>query len=208
MFCSNCGAKMEDTDLFCPECGTKSVNVESSRKAAAPVQKENVFESKAFSAEKAPSSYNAPAGITPAKPLKTTGGTSSFSLIGRFVAAGAGLLAVISMFMTVAYAEAMGIKQSASFMEMLEEGDVAWLFWFALISAVLVIVLQLTNHPKLSLIGCAGMAFTIGIITFAINEVRNNPWGTLLKYGTGYYLYLIATILCIVCAFLVKKVRK
>lgn len=218
MFCRNCGTKMDDSALFCPNCGTEVIREKSLKKPQeypevnytpqqthaeddyAPVQDyqadnyapvQNYQENNYENAQ----TYNAPVQHM-----------SSGISIGKYLGIAAALIAFISLFLTFASVEVLGFKQTANFHEWMVESDVGWFFWLTLVSILLVILLQLTNHPKLSLIGCAGMIFTIVIISVAMSEVRHQ-FGNMAKYGIGYWLFLISTILCIVSAIITKKKR-
>lgn len=208
MFCRNCGTKMDDSALFCPNCGTEVIREKTLKKPQeyseenytpqqnnpendyAPVQ--DYSENNYANAQ----TYNAPA-------QRMSSGIS----IGKYLGIAAALIAFVSVFLTFASVEVLGFRQTANFHEWMVESDVGWLFWLTLVSILLVILLQLTNHPKLSLIGCAGMIFTIVIISVAMSEVRHQ-FGNMAKYGIGYWLFLISTILCVVSAIITKKRRK
>lgn len=92
--------------------------------------------------------------------------------------------------------------QSQSVMEAIEADPdfFAGAMPILLVAALVTIVLFLTNHPKLSLIGPAVMAFMFMALKVAGDE-RN------LNSGIGTYLYLVVIIVCIVCAFATKKHR-
>lgn len=67
-------------------------------------------------------------------------------------------------------------------------------------AAIWIVVFFLLNHPKLTLLGDVAMLFMYAAFAVAADD-RN------LNQGVGFYLYLVAAIVCIVCAFATKKRR-
>lgn len=204
MFCRNCGTKMDDSALFCPNCGTEVIHeknlqeyseVDYTPQQTYPENDYALVQDHPENSYANAQTYNAPV-------QRMSSGIS----IGKYLGIAAAFVAFVSMFLTFASVEALGFRQTADFHEWMVESDVGWFFWLTVVSIILVILLQLTNHPKLSLIGCAGMIFTIVIISVAMSEVRHQ-FGNMAKYGIGYWLFLISTILCVVSAIITKKRR-
>lgn len=202
MFCSNCGAQMEDSDLFCPNCGAKVVNVDEGQEAS-------------VEQEPSVSGNTAPVYAAVAAPSSVSG-VSVWKYVGVFSA----LLGFLSLFLkyicidipdSVAdFMSLAGVRDSDAswnFYQFMKDAEVAWIFWLTIVFIALVIVLQLTNHPKLSLIGCFGMLFGNIFVAIGLTQlpVRVRHF---VKYGFGFYLLIFATILCFLSAFLTKKRRK
>lgn len=211
MFCSNCGTQMDDADLFCPNCGTKVVDVEN----VPPTQPQYQYQQETFSENvNAEQVYAAPAYTAPVSSV------SSGSSIGKYVGVGFGVLGIISLFLKVisihipedisSFMKFMGVREgygSWNFFQLMTEAEIAWLFWLTLISIILVIVLQLTNHPKLSLIGCLGMIFAAFILTVAMGDMPRQV-RAYMKYGIGFYLFIISIIGCVISGIITRKKRK
>lgn len=204
MFCSNCGAQMDDDALFCPDCGTKVINLEESPKPQNQAQPKIVSEKV----------KTAPAFKSPGTPV------SSGNSMGKYLGAGSALLAFISLFFKFfiinipddisSFMQFMGVRKgygSWNLYQLMTEAEMPWLFWLTVVCIILVIVLQLTNHPKLSLLGCLGMLFTIFILSMATSEMPRQ-FRAFMKYGIGFYLFIISTVLCVVFAIVTRKKRK
>lgn len=91
-----------------------------------------------------------------------------------------------SMSMTQAFAEKPGYFTGMPAML------IGGLLWIA--------VFFLLNHPKLSLVGNAPL-----LIIWLVFLMTASDFG--LNLGVGSYLFLIAVIVCIVTAFMTKKVK-
>lgn len=71
-----------------------------------------------------------------------------------------------------------------------------------LVGIFLTVIFFLTNHPKLTLIG--DLLMSAMYLAFAVMETAGYHD---VRLAVGAYLYLIATLLLIVCAFATKKIR-
>lgn len=70
-----------------------------------------------------------------------------------------------------------------------------------IIAMLWVVVFFLLNHPKLTLVGDAALLF-VGVGTMILGMDRG------LNPGLGAGLFVVAVLVCIVCAFLTKKQRR
>lgn len=69
------------------------------------------------------------------------------------------------------------------------------------VGAIWIVLCFLLNHPKLTLVGTVVMAFCgLAVVVLAMG------WN--LSLGLGTWFYLLAVVVCVVCAFATKKIRK
>lgn len=117
----------------------------------------------------------------------------------------------VSMFLSCATAKvgAFGFSieaDSVSFIELMREGDAAFVSVAVLVSIGLVVLFQMVKCPKVSLIGVLGMIFGMVILVYAIAETRSGASGwASISFGIGFWIYLAGMVLCIVGAFLKKN---
>ncbi len=188
MFCNNCGKELVDNATFCPECGTKA------DMGAANIP---------------------PAGGMGNIPFNRAPGAGAAAGMGTFKTMGlvSGALALLSLFLNWVKLASDKLAQlgrvfgeedgSFNFFRLMEEGEIGALGIATVVFIIVFLIFQLTNHPKLSLIGCIWMAFMLGLCFWAVGEA--NSYFVMYKYAIGFYLFVLATVLAFVSAIKGKK---
>ncbi len=142
----------------------------------------------------------------PAKPKGKVvyGANTLVGILGAFAV-------FLSMFLPCATAKvgAFGLSieaDSVSFIELMREGDAAFVSIVVLAGIGLAVLFQMVKCPKVSLVGVLAMLFGMGILVYAIMETRSGASGwASISFGIGFWLYLAGMVLCIVGAFLKKN---
>lgn len=172
MFCSNCGAKMSDDSAFCPECGT-------------PIKPGNSGNSHQTINQ---NSYQAPMQSQKEIPAAGTKQAKTIIVISGF-------LVFISLFM-----DAVKIGEgSASIYERLKVMRAEGVFWIVCVSILLVIILNVLNLQKWSLIGSLGM-FVFMIAEIAEVFKFKKATAGYASLNIGFWLFTAATTVCLVVA--------
>lgn len=168
MFCSNCGTKMSDDAAFCPECGT-------------PVRQGNGGNPQQTVNQNI---YQAP--IQSRKEIPAAGSKKA-----KIIIAVSGFLTFLSMFLSY-------IVGSLSIYQRYKTMQEEKIFWIACVFILLVVVLNVLNLQKWSLIGSLGMlVFVLGqfIETFQLRRIMGRP-----SMGIGFWLFLGSSIVCLAVA--------
>lgn len=142
----------------------------------------------------------------PAKPKGKVvyGANTLVGIIGAFAV-------FVSLFLPCATASVSAFSfsvdvDSISFIELMREGDAAFVSIAVLVSIGLAVLFQMVKCPKISLIGVLGMLFGMGILVWAISETKSGAGGwASVSYGIGFWIYIVGMVLCVVGAFLKKK---
>lgn len=163
---------MSDDSVFCPECGTpiKPGNSGNSHQTV----NQNIYRAQ----------------VQPQKKIPAVGTKQAKTLIVI-----SGLLVFISLFM-----DAIKIGGgSASIYERLKVMRAEGIFWIVCVSILLVIVLNVLNLQKWSLIGSLGMfVFMIEVLTEVIKLKKITAGQASLNIG--FWLFTAATIVCLIFA--------
>lgn len=195
MFCKNCGKELKDGSVFCSGCGAKIASKElrsDERAEGANTYFVN------------PGNENLP--------LAEKRQTSIFKIMGIF----AGVLSFFSLLMDQVKVSNEGLdflmemggsitgsQPDTGFFNMIKNYE-SGMFWMglAVVSIILIIVCQLVNRPRLSVIGCIGISIVILFIVSAKHEA--NAYYDLFSYAAGYILLNAASIAAYVAAFKCK----
>lgn len=197
MFCTKCGAEIQAPAKFCPKCGTP---VEGAAPASNPAPAQNPAPGTAYRAA-APNPapvYTAPAAAPKGK--VKFGVNTLLGIIGAFMA----FIGMFTPFLTATVSMlGMSQSQSATYVELMEEGDAPFMTMLALGCLAWVVLFHLLKMPKVSLIGVAGLIFGIVVIIAAYADVT--VYGARLSYSIGFWIHAAGIIVCIVAAFLKKN---
>lgn len=163
---------MSDDSVFCPECGTP-IKPGNSKNAQQTIH-QNIYQAQ----------------VQPQKKIPAVGTKQAKTLIVI-----SGLLVFISLFM-----DAIKIGGgSASIYERLKVMRAEGIFWIACVSILLVIVLNVLNLQKWSLIGSLGIfVFMIEVLTEVLKLKKITAGQASLNIG--FWLFTAATIVCLIFA--------
>lgn len=187
MFCNNCGKELVENAEFCPECGTKVPRNDAGMSGSYGGGSTSQTPDGGF-----PAGGFAGSGMPNAALNRSTGNT--FKLVGI----AAGVLAFLSMFMAW-LKTAWGGNISASLFDSLKAEGGEVLVFLVIAFIVVFVVLQVLDHPRISLIGPIGMTLIVAYLTIYVN-FGVNKYGKVVSFGFGYYLFIIATVLAYIAA--------
>lgn len=123
----------------------------------------------------------------------------SFGRLTVKIALGAVVVAFISSFLPWL---TEGTKSQSLMQAFAEKPDYFVGFPLMLIGGLLwIAVWFLLNHPKLTLVG----VFSLLLVWLVMLMVASD-YG--LNLGMGFFLYIIAVVICVVMAFMTKKIKK
>ena len=204
MFCKYCGQELPDDSKFCFNCGrqltSNPVKTNAGQAKKKPVRKDPV--------------------VKPVKPVTQQAGLPDAFVYFKYVGIIAPIIAGLTFFLKwvqvknefIGYLGYYlgGVKESYSYLSICKEAaSHSAVFAVVLISSfvpiIAVIVLQLTNHPRFSLIGWGCMIFPIGYILMimADDDITNY-----FKLAAGFSLYVFLYILIFLSGLLTKIIKE
>ncbi len=187
MYCKYCGKELPVGSEFCSNCGEKISETTSTPK---------------------PTSRPTPR-PTPGPARRP--GQSDVVAYMKYVGIISPILSVLTFFLkwmklksdllSGASSYFLGKDSSFTYLSICKEsGHFILMMLLTLIPVVLVIVLQLMNHPRLSLIGWAGMGIPLVLVGSAMNAGAAYAY----KTGAGHSLYLFLYILIFLAGIMTK----
>lgn len=220
MFCRNCGHEVLPGDRFCGSCGTEVVTAQGMQPRKVSNQKSPAAEGSAAGTEH---TYREPLkdkkqSYTQDRPLEGKAELKQpetraplFSPDYRkYVGIIAALVAFLGLFLPnivindFGLSSYIGVSQpSYSYFSIMAESGVQPMSVLAVGSILLVVLLQAANIPLVSLIGCAGMLFSVYMITIAVDGSNGGA-----DYGIGFWLFLIASFVCVFAAFFARRPKE
>lgn len=201
MFCPHCGNNIADNTKFCPFCGAST----GASDAAAPQTNPTTSYADPYAPQNTtntPPSYmpnfNA-AGLAKTPKAKYT----------NVVAVVAAIVFFISMFMPFVSASAMGVTQSASFVDTISSGDPVIILMILIM--VVIIILQAAKAPQAVTIVLAAISLICLLAEVAIaNDAvsQYTSYGVSVSYSFGFWLMLLAHIAILASGPIHKAVVK
>lgn len=192
MFCKNCGKELADHAEFCSGCGTR-------------IAEQGALDGKDMGKTEA---YRV--NLRDAGQSSTLEKTNTYILkrVGMF----AGVLAFLSLFMAQIKISDKGLNLLLEMGRSIGEEKTKFVFWdilqnfeigyFLMIvavgSALLIVLCQLLNHPRLSIIGCIGLSIIILILVE--EKHKANAYYDAYKFAAGYVMLNVASLLAYVAA--------
>ena len=192
MFCNNCGKELVENAEFCPECGTKVPRNDAGMSGSYGGGSASQTPDGGF-----PAGGFAGSGMPNAALNRSTGNT--FKLVGI----AAGVLAFLSLFMgwlkpAGELREWVG-NRSINFFTFMEEAEGGFLVPLVIILIIVFVVLQVLDHPRISLISPIGMTLVLAFLTVYVNS-QLNDFAKVVSFAFGYFLFIIAIVLAFVAA--------
>lgn len=115
------------------------------------------------------------------------------------------LIMLIAIFLPVMKASVFGLSESANAFKLMNEEDLGILNVLAIGGSLIVILMQLTKHPKLSLIGVIMQVFYLIAVIVYYADNRDLGYGVKFTLEIGFWLMLLSVIACIAAAFVGKR---